>query len=178
FTATLFDLIRRGRFKSTPVTTERKVWGGLRHQDISDLLLTPGDTSMSLRGVEHPVADVIDSVIDTDGERLSQLREKIEADRSANAKRFTSFKNAVSSAIDGKKCYVEAGGRMLGLGLVIFIVLAVVLLWIGVDGWRSASPRWSDVVIVALGGCAGAKAALLVFAPTGGEDVGGAAEGG
>ena len=27
FTATLFDLIRRGRYKATPVTTERPVWG-------------------------------------------------------------------------------------------------------------------------------------------------------
>ena len=33
FTATLFDLIRRGRYKSTPVTTEKKIWGGLRHED-------------------------------------------------------------------------------------------------------------------------------------------------
>ena len=39
FTATLFDLIRRGRYKSTPVTTERKVWGGLRHEDVADLQL-------------------------------------------------------------------------------------------------------------------------------------------
>jgi uncharacterized membrane protein len=28
FTATLFDLIRRGRYKSAPVNTERKVWAG------------------------------------------------------------------------------------------------------------------------------------------------------
>ena len=41
FTATLFDLIRRGRYKSTPVTTERKVWGGLRHEDVADLQLAP-----------------------------------------------------------------------------------------------------------------------------------------
>ena len=39
FTATLFDLIRRGRYTSTPVTTERKVWGGLRHEDVADLQL-------------------------------------------------------------------------------------------------------------------------------------------
>ena len=106
FTATLFDLIRRGRYKSTPVTTERKIWGGLRHQEVADLLLTPGDTQMSLSEFELPVAEVIDSVVDTDGERLSQLRDKIEDDRTANAKRFTSFKNAVGSAIDGKKWYV------------------------------------------------------------------------
>src|SRR6185436_783811 len=70
FTATLFDLIRRGRYKSSPVDTEKKIWGGLRHQEIADLLLTPGDTQMSLREFEHPVAHVIDSVVGTDGERL------------------------------------------------------------------------------------------------------------
>jgi uncharacterized membrane protein len=43
FTATLFDLIRRGRYKAVPVTTERSVWGGLRHEDVADLELTRGD---------------------------------------------------------------------------------------------------------------------------------------
>ena len=33
FTATLFDLIRRGVFTSTPVTTERSTWGGLRTRE-------------------------------------------------------------------------------------------------------------------------------------------------
>ena len=42
FTATLFDLIRRGRYKATPVTTEKSIWGGLRKQDVADLELGPG----------------------------------------------------------------------------------------------------------------------------------------
>ena len=42
FTATLFDLIRRGVFTSTPVTTERKTWGGLRSENVSDLELAAG----------------------------------------------------------------------------------------------------------------------------------------
>ena len=33
FTATLFDLIRRGVYTSTPVTTERAIWGGLRKRE-------------------------------------------------------------------------------------------------------------------------------------------------
>src|SRR6185369_12692154 len=37
FTATLFDLIRRGIYASKPETTERKVWAGLRTERISDL---------------------------------------------------------------------------------------------------------------------------------------------
>ena len=118
FTATLFDLIRRGRYKSTPVDDGAKGLGRPA---------PPGHLRPAAHARRHEHAAAassstrrgrVDSVIDTDGERLSQLREKIEADRSANAKRFTSFKNAVGSAIDGKKWYVEAGGRMLGLGLV------------------------------------------------------------
>jgi uncharacterized membrane protein len=81
FTATLFDLIRRGRYKSTPVTTERAVWGGLRHQDVADLLLTVGDTSLELTEFEAPVAEVVDSVVVVEGERLSSFRDRIEGHR-------------------------------------------------------------------------------------------------
>ena len=43
FTATLFDLIRRGVYKATPATTERKIWAGLRTQTVSDLELSAGE---------------------------------------------------------------------------------------------------------------------------------------
>ena len=43
FTATLFDLIRRGVYKAAPTTTERSIWGGLRHQTISDLAISAGE---------------------------------------------------------------------------------------------------------------------------------------
>ena len=42
WTATLFDLIRRGFFKAQPVTTERSIWGGLRTQQIADLEVSRG----------------------------------------------------------------------------------------------------------------------------------------
>lgn len=91
FTATLFDLIRRGRYKATPVTTERKIWGGLRHQDLADLQLVVGDRSVQLTEFEQPVAGVVDSVVGEDGERLTEFRERIEGDRASNSKRFTSL---------------------------------------------------------------------------------------
>ena len=166
FTATLFDLIRRGRYRSQPVTTPRKTWGGLRHEDVADLNLTRGDESVQLKRFEQSVASVIDSVLDADGERLSELRSKIEDDRTENAKRFASFKSNVSAAIDGKRWYVEAGAGVLGLALALFVVAAIVLLWVGIDGWRSAAPRWGDVFLVALGACAIANAALLVIGLT------------
>ncbi|HEX2294537.1 MAG TPA: hypothetical protein VHN37_04435, partial [Actinomycetota bacterium] len=41
FTATLFDLIRRGYFSALPATTVKETWGGLRSEDISDLVVSP-----------------------------------------------------------------------------------------------------------------------------------------
>ena len=37
FTATLFDLIRRGHYQAEHVTTERSIWAGLRTERVSDL---------------------------------------------------------------------------------------------------------------------------------------------
>ena len=53
FTATLFDLIRRGRYTATPVTTERSIWGGLRHEDVADLELAPGERDRQLTPFEE-----------------------------------------------------------------------------------------------------------------------------
>ena len=43
FTATLFDLVRRGVYKAEPTTTERSIWGGLRSEKISDLEISAGE---------------------------------------------------------------------------------------------------------------------------------------
>ena len=166
FTATLFDLIRRGRYKSTPVTTERKIWGGVRHEDVADLQLTAGDKSVALTAFEEPVAEVVDSVVGTDGARLTEFRDKIEHARATNSKRFTSFKEKVASAIDGRGWYRSDGVRVFGLAIVAFVVAAIVLLWVGIHGFRTAAPRWSDVVLVTLGVCAGLNAISLVVAST------------
>jgi uncharacterized membrane protein len=166
FTATLFDLIRRGRYKSTPVTTERSIWGGLRHQDVADLQLTVADKSVPLADFEEPVTRVVDSVVGDQGRRLTEFRDKIESDRKTNSQRFTSFKKDVASAIDAHDWYLSDGLRVLGLGILVFIVAAIVLLWLGIHGFRSAAPRWSDVVMVALGVCAAANAVTLIAAGT------------
>ena len=81
FTATLFDLIRRGVFTSTPVTTERATWGGLRTENVSDLELAAGNRDATLTPWENAVAAVVDGVIEDGAERLSRFRERIEADR-------------------------------------------------------------------------------------------------
>ena len=63
FTATLFDLIRRGRYKAEPVTTERKIWAGLRTQQVADLELSLADVEAPVEAFEAPVASVVDSLV-------------------------------------------------------------------------------------------------------------------
>ncbi len=98
FTATLFDLIRRGRYKSTPVTTEKSIWGGLRKENVADLELSPGE-ELDLKPFERAVEEVADSVIGSGSERLSNFRDEIAADRETNSKRFERFKARVDDAI-------------------------------------------------------------------------------
>ena len=167
FTATLFDLIRRGRYKSSPVNTEKKLWGGLRHETVSDLLVTPGDESVPLADFEEPVAG---------GDRLGRGRRRRAAERVPREDREAPLleRDALHqlqvqsrpAAIKARKWFTDAGAGLLGLGLAACVVAAVVLLWIGIDGWRPGTPRWSDVVLVAIGGCAIVNAVVLVLALT------------
>ena len=99
FTATLFDLIRRGRYKATPVTTERKIWAGMRTQEVADLELTLADVETPVESFEAPVASVVDSLVQDGPERLSLFRDRIESDRTANSERFTDFKSAVGATV-------------------------------------------------------------------------------
>ena len=79
FTATLFDLIRRGVYTATQVVTERSTWGGLRTETISDLEIGPGtEAGMTLRPWENAVSKVVEGVIEDGPERLSLFRKAIE----------------------------------------------------------------------------------------------------
>ena len=57
FTATLFDLIRKGAIEATPSQVERSTWGGLRTETITDLVLglTEKETGLRRRpAARHP----------------------------------------------------------------------------------------------------------------------------
>src|SRR4029079_5444494 len=133
---------------------------------IADLQLALGDTSVPLTGFEAPVAEVIDAVLAGGEDRLRESGKSIEADRSGNSKRFTDFKKSVDDAIDAKRWFARGGLPILGISLLVFDGLAVVLLSTVIHGFRSAAPRWGDVVRIALGLCAATNAASLIFAAT------------
>jgi uncharacterized membrane protein len=163
FTATLFDLIRRGHYRAEPVTTTRSLWAGLRHEEVSDLSLSHG-AQVSVTDFERPVADVVDAVLDAGQDRLSRFRDEIEEHRTANAKRFADFKAEVGKAVDGRRWMVSPGLVPLALALVLFAGLGVLFLWLAIDGWRPVWPRWRDVLLAALGVCALANAAVVLVA--------------
>ena len=164
FTATLFDLIRRGRYRSSPVTTERKIWGGLKTQQVADLEFSLGDVEAPVEAFEAPVAQVVDAIVAEAPERLSLFRDRIEEDRTGNSERFTAFKSAVGAEISGRKWFLNTGLAIL-LGAAVFFALVggLTLVW-GIQSFNSVAPTWNSIVKIALGACGLVNAAALVMA--------------
>ena len=161
FTATLFDLVRRGIYKATPTTTERPLWGGLRHQTVSDLELTAGE-DRELRAWERDVANVVNAVLDGSSERLSRFRDRIEDDRVSMSKRFTSFKDHVADETRRRRWFRSTGAIPLVAATVLFGLAGGLLVFYAVHEWRPVYPRYSDVVFVGVGVCLIANAALCL----------------
>ncbi len=161
FTATLFDLIRRGVYKAEHVTTERPIWGGLRNETVSDLELTAGE-SRELRSWERAVADVVDSVLDGGSERLSRFRERIQAERESMSRRFEAFKTDVAAEADRLAWFRSTGAVPLGIAVVAFALAGGVSIFLAVHHWRPVYPRYSDVLLVGLGVCLVANAVLCL----------------
>jgi uncharacterized membrane protein len=159
FTATLFDLVRRGVYKAVPTTTERSIWGGLRHQTISDLEISAGE-DRELRAWERDVANVVDGVLDGSSERLSHFRDQIEDERESMHPRFSSFKEHVADET-GRLHWFRSNGAipLVGAG-VLFALVGALLVYLAVRDWRPVYPRYSDVVLVGIGAGLIANAAL------------------
>jgi uncharacterized membrane protein len=163
FTATLFDLIRRGVYKAEATTTERPIWAGLRSETVADLELSPG-TRDGLTPWEAAVADVVDGVLDGGSERLSRFRGQIEDERESMSTRFERFQSAVGGEVDRRKWFRSIGALVLVAGILLFGAAGAALGWLALDGWRSVYPRFWDVVLIAVAACLLVGAALLLAA--------------
>ena len=110
FTATLFDLIRRGVLTASPETVERVTWAGMRREQISDLVigLAEGDPG-PLREHETRVMTVMRRVLDEGPQPLTQFRTRIRADAAANANTYDSFRESVQKALTGRHLLDETG---------------------------------------------------------------------
>ena len=161
FTATLFDLVRRGVYKAVPSTTERPIWGGLRHETISDLELSAGKEG-ELRDWERDVANVVDGVLDGGSERLSHFRDQIEEERETMHGRFTAFKEHVADEANRRMWFRSTGALPLVIATVLFALVGGLLVFLAVRHWRPVYPRYSDVLLVGIGACLIANAALCL----------------
>ena len=112
FTATLFDLIRRGYYVREASDDREEDVAGLRTEQVADLELSPGNAEIELTEFEEPVAKVFDNIVDDGPELLSKMRDRIETTRTSNSKRFQKFKEQVSEEIGSRRWYVGAGAKI------------------------------------------------------------------
>ena len=78
FTATLFDLIRRGHYAAAHVTTERSIWGGLRSETISDLEISVREAGRAhgVGGIRSPPSSTTSSTAGACASRSSGARSR------------------------------------------------------------------------------------------------------
>ena len=88
------------------------MWGGLRHENVSDLEISAGE-DRELRAWERDVANVVDGVLDGGSEALSRFRDKIEDERESMHPRFSSFKEHVADEAARLKWFRSTGAISL-----------------------------------------------------------------
>lgn len=145
FTATLFDLIRRGVYKATPTTTKRNGKG------VTDLQLAKG-THDKLETFEEPVVEIVDGALDGGPVALTELHSSFLASRETNATHFEQFSARLGLKIIDQKWYAPGSGlKILGWSIPAFITAGIVLLVVSIDGFNSTAPLWSDVLMLTFG---------------------------
>ena len=176
FTATLFDLIRRGVYTSKPVTTERKIWGGLRTERVSDLELSAGKSeSLRLRGSARSRTSSTACHRRRAGAALALPREdrgRPRGDEQALHRVQGGRRRPRSARAAG--C-ISRGVVPLVVALLLFVASARSSSTSRSNGWRPVYPRWSDVVLIgARGRCVRERARSCVGASRSGGSGAGA----
>jgi uncharacterized membrane protein len=128
FTATLFDLIRRGYFRARPIP-EGEGGNGTKPAAGVDLELRHGDPSVSLDDFELPVARVFDDALADGPVRLSQLGAQLEQQRESVVG-FAVFSDAVKHAIEHRGWYTFTAARVLLLTSIALFVLGMAGSWL------------------------------------------------
>src|SRR4029078_2972058 len=87
---------------------------------------------------------------------------KIEDDRESMSKRFTSFKEHVADETGRLHWFRSTGAVPLVAATVLFGLAGGLLVFFAVQEWRPVYPRYRDVVLVGVGVCLIANAALCL----------------
>ncbi|MGH2752941.1 MAG: DUF2207 family protein, partial [Actinomycetota bacterium] len=128
FTATLFDLIRRGHIEAFSTTTVRKTWAGLKQEELSDLSVRMLDKPEErLTPFEKEVRDALTHAMDGK-ERLllSDLEKEIAEDQEYYAGTFSDFRKKVGNAVRERRWWINEGLKPA--------IIAMLVAWAGVAG--------------------------------------------
>jgi uncharacterized membrane protein len=125
FTATLFDLIRRGVLKAEPVSVKKD--GLMSEKTMTDLRVDVGSGDpdsiedfarnvLTLENFEHRVLNVAERVLSHGPVNLTDFEERIKDadDRGTNRSSYESFMDAVKQEVERRDLVERSPGRWLG----------------------------------------------------------------
>jgi uncharacterized membrane protein len=125
FTATMFDLIRRGVIGASPTQVERSTWGGLRTETITDLVLSVPEKESQLRNFEQSLINVVGRVLELGPRPLHEFREAIRDDAAANAKSYQDFRDQALGGVRRSGLLDDAGH---GVAWAVRLVMAAAVI--------------------------------------------------
>jgi uncharacterized membrane protein len=147
FTATMFDLIRRGALTAEPVTVERKTWAGLRTEVISDLQIGMGKR-IEMNAYESSVMTVVRRVLKEGPQPLTEFRERIRKDATGNAKTYQVFQDRVRKAVEKLGFFERGAGTWVGIGIGAAILALVAGVIGAVMAFGSGSLLWGGFCVI------------------------------
>ena len=168
--ATLFELVRRGRFTMTHVTREESSFAGLRHKEIDDVDLARGDESIELAVVEKPVAAIFDQPHRGEGPSRSRRSRRPSrscrtADREWFHGRSEAFESAVRNQARQRVFWSGRGMLVKWLSFAAFLLVGGGLLALGIAGLADPPLVRRDLVITAAGAALALNALVVLLLP-------------
>jgi uncharacterized membrane protein len=141
FTATLFDLVRRGYFQARAVASAAD--GDAGHIDLE---LLRGDRTIELAEFEVPVAKACDELVDDGSVRLSDVPQRL-GERPENVVRFEIFSDGVKQEIDARGWYTFTAARVLLLASLAFFAAGMTGAWLFYAVSRTATFYYGAAMI-------------------------------
>jgi uncharacterized membrane protein YgcG len=167
--ATLFELVRRGRFTMTHVTREESSFAGLRHREIDDVDLARGDESIELAVVEKPVAEIFDRLTTEGPIALSQVSKTVKGmprgDREWFHGRSEAFESAVRNQARQRAFWSGRGMLLKWLSFAAFLLAGGGLLVLGIVGLADPPLVRRDLIITAAGAALALNALVVLVLP-------------
>ena len=161
FTATLFDLIRRGVLEAQPVSV--KQGGLLGEKTITDLRIDAGNRDRGedyerniaeLKDFERRVLNVALRVLHNGPVNLTDFEERIEEDGEANRSSYNAFTEDLKRDVEGRDLVERSAGRWLlpiALLLGLFGVVWFLLSLFGLNLWAVIGLAISNAFFLIIG---------------------------